>query len=343
MNPMPSPLSAGKRKGLESVADSRGIIAALAIDQRSALRSLFSRAMGVEAAAVPPDKLSQFKEAVSSTLTPHASAILLDPEYGLPAAAKRAVNAGLLLAYEQTGYDKNVPGRLPRLLDGWSVKRLIEAGANAVKLLLYYSSRSSAKINGAKYSFVEKVGAECAAADVSFFLELVSYAENMDEKGIEFARIKHEIVAAGMKEFSKPQYQVDVLKIGMPVNLSFVEGAPFFAGEFIYTREQAKQYFLLGAECSPIPFIYLSEGVSNATFQFGLQLASEAGAGFSGVLCGRATWKDGVEILVKQGPAALQDWLGREGVKNIENVNKCLAAAIPWFDARRLAARGRNQ
>ena len=207
MNRMPSPLSAGKQKGLESIADSRGIIAALAIDQRSALRSLFSKAMDVKAADVPADKLSQFKEAVSSILTPHASAILLDPEYGLPAAARRAANAGLLLAYEQTGYDKNVPGRLPRLLDGWSVKRLIEAGANAVKLLLYYSSRSSAEINGAKYSFVEKVGAECAAADVPFFLELVSYAENMDEKGIEFARSKHEVVAAGMKEFSKPQYQ----------------------------------------------------------------------------------------------------------------------------------------
>lgn len=343
MNRIPSPLSAGKRQGLESIADSRGIIAALAIDQRSALRSLFSRAMGVEAADVPADKLSQFKEAVSSILTLHASAILLDPEYGLPAAARRAANAGLLLAYEQTGYDKNVLGRLPRLLDGWSVKRLIEAGANAVKLLLYYSSLSSAEINDAKYSFVEKVGAECAASDVPFFLELVSYAENMDEKGIEFARSKHEVVAAGMKEFSRPQYRVDVLKIGMPVNLSFVEGSPSPAGKILYTREQAKQHFLLAAACSSIPFIYLSEGVSNATFQFGLQLASEAGVGFSGVLCGRATWKDGVEIFVKQGPDALEDWLGREGVKNIENINKCLAAAIPWFDACKLAAPGRIQ
>ena len=335
---MPTRLSAGKRKGLEALADSHGIIAALAIDQRSALRSLFSRAMGVEAADVPPENLSRFKEAVSSILSPHASAILLDPEYGLPAAAKRAANAGLLLAYEQTGYDKNVPGRMPHLLDRWSVKRLIEAGANAVKLLLYYSSRSPVEINGAKYSFVEKVGAECAAADIPFFLELVSYAENMDEKGIEFARIKHEVVAAGMKEFSKSQYRVDILKVGMPVNLSFVEGSPSPAGEILHSREQAKQHFLLAAACASIPFIYLSEGVSNATFQFGLQLAAEAGVKFSGVLCGRATWKDGVEIFVKQGPRALEDWLGREGVRHIENVNKCLVRATPWFDASGLAA-----
>jgi tagatose 1,6-diphosphate aldolase len=339
---MPFPLSPGKQKGLAAVADSRGIIAALAIDQRSALRVLFSRAMGVAAVDVPPENLSQFKEAVSAILTPHASAILLDPEYGLPAAARRATNAGLLLAYEQTGYDRNVPGRMPRLLDRWSVKRLIEAGANAVKLLLYYSSRSSAETNDIKYAFVEKVGAECAASDVPFFLELVSYGENMDEKSIEFARIKHEVVAAGMKEFSKSQYHVDVLKVGMPVNLSFVEGAPSSTGEILHMREQAKQYFLVAAACASIPFIYLSEGVSNSTFQFGLQLAAEAGAKFSGVLCGRATWKDGVEIFVKQGHHALQDWLGREGVRHIENVNQCLGSATPWFAASGLAAPGRG-
>jgi tagatose 1,6-diphosphate aldolase len=340
---MASRLSAGKQRGLEAVADSRGIIAALAIDQRSALRSLFSRAMGVEAEDVTAEKLTQFKEEVSSILTPHASAILLDPEYGLPAAARRAKNAGLLLAYEQTGYDKNVPGRLPRLLDRWSVKRLIEAGANAVKLLLYYSSRSPAKINDFKYAFVEKVGAECAASDVPFFLELVSYAENMDEKGVEFARNKQEVVATGMKEFSNPQYRVDVLKVGMPVNLAFVEGSPSASREILYTREQAKQHFMLAAACASIPFIYLSEGVSNAAFLFGLQLATEAGAKFSGVLCGRATWKDGVEIFVKQGPHALEAWLEREAVRNIENVNKCLAGATPWFEASGLAAPNRGR
>jgi tagatose 1,6-diphosphate aldolase len=338
---MPTPLSAGKQKGLTAVADSRGIIAALAIDQRSALQNLFSRAMGVEASNVPPDKLTQFKEAVSSILTPHASAILLDPEYGLPAAAKRAANAGLLLAYEQTGYDKNAPGRMPRLLDGWSVKRLIEAGANAVKLLLYYSSRSSAEINDAKYSFVEKVGAECAAADVPFFLELVSYAENMDEKGIEFARIKNEIVAAGMKEFSKAQYRVDMLKVGVPVSMEFVEGSPGLKGESIYSRAQALEYYRRAAAEAEIPFIYLSQGVTNEAFQYALELAAEAGVAFSGVLCGRATWKGGVEILVKRGENALEDWLNTTGAQNIQNVNRLLKAAVPWQVARQKSASGK--
>lgn len=92
-------MTSGKRRGLEAVADSRGVIAALAIDQRGSLRSLFAKAMGVEPASVPVEMLVAFKEAVSRVLTPHASAILLDPEYGLPAAKQRAKSAGLLLAY----------------------------------------------------------------------------------------------------------------------------------------------------------------------------------------------------------------------------------------------------
>ena len=324
-------ISSGKRKGLDAVSDSRGIIAAVAIDQRSALRSLFARSMGIESENVAAEKLIQFKEAVSRILTPHASAILLDPEFGLPAARHRAKSAGLLLAYEKTGYDKNVPGRLPSLLDRWSVERLAAAGADSVKLLLYYSSLSSAEINDFKHAFVQRVGAECTAADMPFFLELVSYAEGMEDKGIDFARVKPEVVTHGMAEFSKPEYRVDVLKVGVPVNLNYLQGSPSVSGEILYTREEAQRHFQRATECAKVPFIYLSEGVSNEAFLHALELAAEAGAKFSGVLCGRATWKEGVPIFVEKGRAALEDWLGSEGIRNVENVNQRLVAATPWF------------
>jgi tagatose 1,6-diphosphate aldolase len=328
---MTSRLTAGKHRGLAAVSGPRGSIAALAIDQRSALRSLFARPMGIDPEKVPVEKLMQFKEVVSRILTPHASAILLDPEYGLPAARQRAKTAGLLLACEKTGYDKNVPGRLPRLLDGWSVQRLVEAGADCVKLLLYYSTSSSLEINQVKHAFVERVGEECAASDIPFFLELVSYAEGLPDKSPEFARVKPATVTAGMAEFSKPHYRVDVLKVGVPVDLAYVEHSPAAGAEILYTRQQAKEYFQQAAEVARVPFLYLSEGVSNETFQFGLQLAAEAGAAFSGVLCGRATWKDGVAVFAEKGMPALEDWLAREGVRNIENINRCLDAATPWF------------
>ena len=79
------------------------------------------------------------------------------------------------------------------------------------------------------------------------------------------------------------------------------------------------------------PFIYLSAGVSNAEFNETLELAAESGVKFTGVLCGRATWKEGIPVYAKQGGKAFEEWLQTEGVKNIENVNASLKAATSWF------------
>jgi tagatose 1,6-diphosphate aldolase len=322
-------IAKGKLAGLKAVSNARGVIAALAIDQRNALRNLLAKAKEAAPEEIPGTMLEQFKEAVSRVLTPHASAILLDPEYGLPAARQRAKSAGLLLAYERTGYDKAVPGRLPRLLEAWSVRRLAGEGADCIKVLLYYSPSSAAAINDRKHAWVERVGAECAGADVPFFLELVVYHDGMEEKSLEFARIKPEVVIRSLAEFSKPQYGVDVFKVGVPVNMAFVGGAG--NTDSAYTREEAKSHFQRAAVAAGRPFIYLSEGVSNETFNDALELAAEARAHFSGVLCGRAIWKDGVEIYAKRGLPALEEWLQAQGVKNIQHVNERLHAASPWF------------
>jgi len=325
-------LSPGKQKGLAAVADLRGVIAELAIDQRSALRKLFSSASGEAAENVSADLIIRFKEAVSRILTPYASAILLDPEFGLPAAAQRAKGTGLLLAYEKTGYDKGIYGRLPSLLDGFSVNRLRQSGADCVKVLLYYSPFSTVEINRVKHDFVERVGAECVAADTPLFLELVSYHDDMDDKGGEFARIKPDSVTRSIEEFCKPGYGVDVLKVGVPVNMAFVASPNSASSAVLYSREEVKTHFLRASEAATLPLIYLSEGVSSETFGFALELAAEAGARFSGVLCGRATWKDGVAVFVQHGYAAHEDWLHLYGVRNIQNVNAGLADAYPWFE-----------
>src|SRR5579862_3837535 len=324
-------ITAGKQKGLKAVSNARGVIAAAAMDQRGSLLSAIAKEKGVEKKDVTPQMMSEFKEAVTRILTPHASAILLDPEYGLTAAKVRAKNAGLLLAYEKSGYDNSQPGRLPDLLDHYSVRRLVVAGADCVKILLYYTPFDPPAINETKHAWVERIGAESVAADVPFFLEFVGYEEGADEKGIEFARKKPQIVTGSMEEFSKPQYGVDVLKVEVPVNMAFVKGARAAKGEAAYSREEAKDHFRRAASVAKKPFIYLSAGVSNDTFNEALELAAEANTNFSGVLCGRATWKEGMPIYAKQGLKALEDWLGKEGVANINNVNAHLAAAKPWF------------
>lgn len=321
----------GKQKGLKAVSDSRGVIAAAAMDQRGSLKSAIAKEKGGDKNAVTSQMLEEFKSTVTRVLTPYASAILLDPEYGLPASRARAKNAGLLLAYENSGYDNTRPGRLPDLLDIWSVRRLVAAGADCIKILLYYTPFDPPTINEIKHAWVERIGAECHAADVPFFLELVGYEEGGDEKGIGFARKKPDVVARSMEEFSKPQYGVDVLKVEVPVNMAFVAGTKACKGESAYTRDQAKEYFRRAAAAAKKPFIYLSAGVSNDVFSETLELTAESGVNFSGVLCGRATWKDGIPIYAKQGAKALEDWLSDQGVKNIQNVNDRLKSAKPWF------------
>lgn len=325
-------LSPGKRKGLESVSDSRGVIAALAIDQRDALRKLFSAELKIEKHAVPREQLEEFKSIVVRALSPHASAVLLEPEYGLPAAAHRASSSGLLMAYEVSGYDPNVPGRIPRLLEGWSVRRLLDAGADCIKVLLYYALSDAPEIIDGKRAWVERVGWECAGSDVPFFLEIVPYQAGVDEQSPEFARSKPDILTSAMKEFSQSRYRVDVLKVGVPVTMAYVQGSSAFGGTFVHNRTQALDLFRRVAEATTKPFLFLSAGVSNRAFNEALELASEAGVHFCGVLCGRANWKDGVGVFVRGGAEALQKWLETEGVANIQAVNASLRHATPWFE-----------
>lgn len=333
-------LSPGKQRGLQALSNERGIIAALALDQRSALRNLFAKASGITPDAVQPEHLVQFKDLVTRILTPYASAILLDPEYGVSAVAQRHPRTGLLLAYEKSGYDKSAPGRLPACLSDFSVDRLKQMGADAVKVLLYYSPFSAQQINCQKHDWVARVGSECIAADIPFFLELVSYHDGMEEKSAAFARIKPDIVTRSIEEFCNPRYSADVLKVGVPVNMNFVESRSVSGVPAVYSRREACAYFRRASQAATLPFIYLSEGVSNDLFVDALSLAEEAGSDFCGVLCGRAIWQEGVSVFVRSGAPALKQWLRSDGIRNVQRVTASLTAAHPWFEKSSAARSG---
>jgi tagatose 1,6-diphosphate aldolase len=323
-------LSPGKLAGLKAVSNQRGVIAAAAMDQRGSLKKALAKEKGGDVTRL---MMEEFKTVVSEVLTPHASAILLDPEWGLPAAKRRAKNAGLLLAYEQSGYDNTRPGRIPDLLPDYSVRRIREAGADCVKVLIYYSPFDKKEVNEEKHAFVERIGDECRANDIPYFLEFVGYdAEGGDEKGVEFAKKKPQIVMQSMAQFTQDRYGIDVMKVEVPINMKFVEGAKAYGGTKAYSKQEAMDLFREAASVATKPFIYLSAGVSNAEFTESLELAAESAVKFNGVLCGRATWKDGIPVYGKQGVEAFRQWLATEGVKNINNVNDRLKAATPWFE-----------
>ncbi|TMR82122.1 tagatose-bisphosphate aldolase [Streptococcus pseudopneumoniae] len=320
-------LTEQKRARLEKLSDENGIISALAFDQRGALKRLMAQHQTEEPTVA---QMEELKVLVADELTKYASSMLLDPEYGLPATKALDEKAGLLLAYEKTGYDTTSTKRLPDCLDVWSAKRIKEEGADAVKFLLYYDVDSSDELNQEKQAYIERIGSECVAEDIPFFLEILAYDEKIADAGsVEYAKVKPHKVIGAMKVFSDPRFNIDVLKVEVPVNIKYVEG--FAEGEAVYTREEAAAFFKAQDEATNLPYIYLSAGVSAKLFQDTLVFAHESGANFNGVLCGRATWAGSVEAYIKDGEAAAREWLRTTGFENIDELNKALqTTATSW-------------
>ncbi|MBY6180991.1 tagatose-bisphosphate aldolase [Staphylococcus warneri] len=316
-----------KTAAISQLSNEQGVISALAFDQRGALKRMMAKYQTGEPTV---EQIEQLKVLVAEELTQYASSILLDPEYGLPATEARNKKCGLLLAYEKTGYDVNAKGRLPDCLVEWSAKRLKEQGVDAVKFLLYYDVDDEEQINIQKQAYIERIGSECVAEDIPFFLEVLSYDDNIADNGsVEFAKVKPRKVNEAMKLFSEPRFNVDVLKVEVPVNMKYVEG--FADGEVVYTKEEAAQHFRDQEAETNLPYIYLSGGVSAELFQETLKFAHEAGAKFNGVLCGRATWAGAVQVYIEQGEAAAREWLRTTGFKNIDDLNKVLTkTATSW-------------
>lgn len=322
-------ISPGKKKCLTALSNTRGVIAAIALDQRGRLEALMAAA---GAAEPTPAMMEEFKVVVTRSLSSRASAILLDLEFGQAAMQVRNARTGLLMTYEMDSYASKRPGRRPELIPQLSVRRLKGAGADGVKVLLHYSPFADLDLNDEKQAFIERLGDECQAEDIPFFLEVVGYDPGgLSEQSLQYARLKPQIVGGGVAEFSRQRYGVDVLKVEFPVNLQFVEGSRSFKGTKAYSLDEALKFFRQSGLATTRPFVYLSAGVSNREFVESLALAARAHVPFSGVLCGRAIWSAGIEAYVRHGVPALEQWLETEGVKNMDAVNSQLEQATPWF------------
>src|SRR5438067_2407431 len=192
--PMAAEISAGKVRNLSTLADENGRLKMLAIDQRGSLNQALGKVLGREASF---DEVARFKQQVTEALAPYATAVLTDPIYGYARAMRSLPSSvGLLLAYESTGYttDEKAKGRKTELIEGWSVGKARQAGANAIKLLLYYHPDADPGVVRYQQELCRGVGDECAAHDLPFLLETVAYAlEEPSTDSPEFARRKPDL------------------------------------------------------------------------------------------------------------------------------------------------------
>ena len=211
-------LTPGKLAGMKAVSNDRGVIAAAAMDQRGSLKKSLAAASGSETPNSRVQDPRRRSPHPACQRHPARSRVGHSPR---PSAAPRARACCWPTRRPVT---TATPGRLPDLLDVWSAHGSKEAGADCLKILLYYTPFDTRSINDLKHAWVERIGDECRANDIPFFLEFVGYEDGIDEKGARYAKQKPAIVTGSMAEFSKDRYGVDVLKVEIPVNMRFVEG-----------------------------------------------------------------------------------------------------------------------
>lgn len=335
MRGMPS----GKLVNLLRLADRAGRFKMLAIDQRDSLRASLATATAREPKEVTYAELAAAKAVITEVLSPYSTATLVDPVYGLPQAAKLVPrDVGILVANEDS-YEPAGPGgkqRKARPIDGWSVSKAKRAGANAVKLLIYYNPEASAEVITHQQRFARTVGEECVTEDIPFLLELVTYPIGEPSADTaEFARKRPEHTLASAREFSKDTYHVDILKLEFPGDLKYAR--QFCQGVFdgkdrtaVYDVEQVQAFCQELDTAAQRPWVILSGGVAIKEFLVNLELAVAAGA--SGFLCGRAIWKD----VIPKYPNldAMRRFLADEGAYNFARANVAAQRARPWFAHR---------
>ncbi|MFC1944625.1 tagatose 1,6-diphosphate aldolase [Chloroflexota bacterium] len=274
-------IALGKMRGLQQLADSRGIFAMCAMDHRGSLKRMLEESCPQ---ATGDQALVDFKMDMCRVLAPHASAVLLDPIYGTGQAVTGGVlpgDKGLLVSLEATGYEAegDEGGRITSLLPGWSVEKIKRMGASAVKLLLYYRP-DLADIASKQTETAGQVAEHCQAEDIPFLLEPKSYgAGEAEHDPREYARIKPQLVIETARQLTG--LAVDVLKAEFPA-------------EMAYERDEARLLDLCYQlnEASRVPWVLLSGGVDFDTFSRQVEIACRAGA--SGFLAGRAVWQDAV-------------------------------------------------
>lgn len=278
-------ISIGKLRGLQQLADSKGMMTMCAIDHRGALRRALN---GTNSAAVSYQEMVDFKLDLCQAVAPFASAILLDPEYGAPQAIAAGVlpgPKGLLVSMEKTGYAGDSMARVTELLPGWHVKKAKRMGASAVKLLVYF--RPDLKdVARKQLDLVARLADQCLKEDIAFVVEPVSYPIGEGRSSSkEFAEIKPGLVIETARLITA--LPIDVLKAEFPADIKF-------------EQDERKLLRLCQElnEASRLPWVLLSAGVDFDSFKKQVEIACKAGA--SGFLAGRALWQEGARIVSRK-------------------------------------------
>jgi tagatose 1,6-diphosphate aldolase len=309
-----SRLSLGKLRGLQQVANAKGILTVCAIDHRESLRRALNEK---NPEAVSYRQMVDFKLDLVGVVAPFASAVLLDPIYGAGQAIASGIlpgRTGLLVSAEKTGYSGAGTARITELLPDWSVRSVKKLGASAVKLLIYF--RADLKEAASKQlDLVGKVAQQCIEEDIPLLVESVSYltAEEKDNPE-EFFKKKPELVVESARRLTA--LPIDILKSEFPADID-------------YEKDEAKlkSYCQELSQASRLPWVLLSAGADFERFRKEVEIACKAGA--SGFMAGRALWQEASHMSSRE---ERQNFFKSQTVSRLKELTQVADKwAVPWY------------
>ena len=323
-------LSIGKIRGLQQISTVVGIFVICAMDHRGSLRAMIEKEQLEEAEY---QEVVEHKLELCAALAPHASAVLLDPNYGAAHCIAGGVlpgHTGLLISIEATGYQSEPQGRVTTLLNGWSVEKIKRMGGSAVKILIYYRP-DLAEVANKQLKTIQVVAEECLKYDLPFLVEPKTYpVKGENTESAQFAARKPSLVIETARQITS--LPIDVLKAEFPADLK-------------YEKNKAKLLEICQQldKVSQVPWVILSAGVNYETFRKEVEIACQAGA--SGFLGGRAIWQEAIHFGDKKERVKFLSTTVADRLKELAEI--ATKYAVPWYrklgiEAHKLAAISEN-
>ncbi|WP_165071192.1 tagatose 1,6-diphosphate aldolase [Paludisphaera rhizosphaerae] len=311
-------LTPGKLRGLQRISNPGGTLTMLALDQNNSVLDMAGKALR----AAGEDRPANYQDVVEAKLdmmrhlATAASGVLIDPYYGAwSAVASGAVppQVGLLLRLERTKYEMSPKGApMATIEPGWSVEKAKRMGADAVKLLAQFEPNEHESAD-ANLALAERVFEECKKHDILLLLEAVAFPYNGEtKKDASFLDRKAETVIESARVLSR---YCDIYKAEFPGTLDRE------------SDQQLEDNLQALDASSERPWVLLSAGVDYDDYLVQVEMALRAGA--SGVLGGRAFWKEYFQQPDGTGRHAFLNDVARKRLADVDA--QVRENGAPWF------------
>jgi tagatose 1,6-diphosphate aldolase len=311
-------LTPGKLRGLQRISNPNGTLTMLALDQNSSMIEMAQKALKAKGQDREPtyEEIVEAKLDMMRQMSPAASGVLIDAYYGAwSAIASTAIPAdkGMLVRVEKSGSPKNKAGApMGEIEPGWSVEKIKLMGADAVKLLAPFEPGEPVSAEH-QLALIEKIYQQCRHYDILMLLEPVTFPYGGEKKtDASYLNRKAASTIEAARQISR---YCDVFKAEFPGTLGHE------------SDEQLRDNLLALSESSERPWVLLSAGVDYPQYFKQVEMAMETGA--SGVLGGRAFWK---EYFLQEGEEARTRFAAGEGLKRVADVDAVVREhGSPWY------------